>query len=103
MIARSIGSTKLGGLPCASRSEGRVARGRYRTAQPGNSPFADEALTSPGHGSAMELVLAPPSTPSLPSPEHALPLDALAVVLRTRRRPLPPRWSAPAFVRSVDL
>ena len=35
--------------------------------------------------------------------ERALPLDALAVVLRVRRGPLPPRWRAPAFVRSVEL
>src|SRR5689334_18523918 len=103
MIARSIGSTELGGLLRASRSEGRVGRGRYRTGPPANSPFADEVLTRPGHGSAMDLVLAPPSTPSLRIAERALPLDALAVVLRLRRRPRPLRWRAPEFVRSVDL
>jgi hypothetical protein len=51
----------------------------------------------------MDLVLPPPPTLSPPPAERALPLDALAVVLRLRRSPLPPRWSAPAFVRSVDL
>jgi len=51
----------------------------------------------------MDLVLAPPSTPSLRIAERALPLDALAVVLRLRRRPRPLRWRAPEFVRSVDL
>src|SRR5262245_9245277 len=51
----------------------------------------------------MDLVLAPPSTPSPPAPERALPLDALAVVLRIGRGPRPTRWSAPAFIRSVDL
>lgn len=47
--------------------------------------------------------MALPSTPCPRTAERALPLDAIAVVLRVRRGPRPPRWSAPAFVRSVDL
>ena len=51
----------------------------------------------------MDLMTVAPPSPSGHIAERALPLDALAISLRITRGPRPARWSAPAFVREVDL